>query len=372
MKLSAYQIALQILNQHGYEAFLVGGAVRDYLTMQKPHDFDVTTNAKPNTIKELFCDFKCLNIGEKHGTITVFISGTPIEITTYRSDSKYLDNRHPEKVKFISDIKEDVARRDFTINALLMDFNSKIIDYVGGTKDLDQHLIRAIGEPKKRFNEDALRILRGIRIASQYHFEIEAKTQAAMFSCRHLLENISRERIAEEFLKIVKHHDLSVLKTYEAIFKPLLNYQYNANYLNQSDDPLIRLALLFKDAPSEIKKLFLNKEDRLVVEELIKYQDPSQNLIKCFSEVTNTEHYLKYLEILYHQDFKPQYESLKPYLVTKKNLAISASELMAMGYNGPLIGQVSLHLVKEIQSQAFPNEHTAILNHLKHYDKNAL
>ena len=372
MKLSAYQIALQILNQHGYEAFLVGGAVRDYLTMQKPHDFDVTTNAKPSTIKELFSDFKCLNIGEKHGTITVFIEGTPIEITTYRSDSKYLDNRHPEAVAFISDIKEDVARRDFTINALLMDINGKIIDYVGGIEDLNRHLVRAIGEPEKRFNEDALRILRGIRIASQYHFEIEVKTQEAMFSCCHLLENISRERIAEEFLKIVKHEDLSVLKTYEAIFKPLLNYRYNSEELSRSDDSLIRLALLFKDAPSEIKKLFLNKDARLVVNELIKYQNPFLNLTKCFSEVINTERYLKYLEILHHQDFKKEYERLKPYLVTKNNLAISASELMALGYEGPKIGLIIQQLVDEIQNQAFPNEHVAILNHLKHYDKNAL
>lgn len=368
----AYQVALQILNDNGYEAFLVGGAVRDYYLKRMPHDFDVTTNAKPDEIKTLFSNYKCLNVGEKHGTITVFINHTPIEITTYRNEKKYSDARHPDKVEFITNIKEDIARRDFTINALLMNLNGSIIDDIGGIEDLNNHLIRAIGEPNCRFNEDALRILRGIRIASQYGFTIEPTTHKAMFNNAHLLNQISKERIAEEFLRIIKNQDLSVLKTYQAILEPLLHYQYIPALLDQSDNWLIRLALLFKDTPLEIKKLFLPKDERSIVTELIKNQNPFDNLVKTFGEVQNIEYYLKYLSILYDQDFKSLHESLKPYLVTKKSLAINANELMALGYQGKEIGLIIDTLVKQIQNQAFPNEHAAILNQLKHSCKNAL
>lgn len=359
-----WEKALKILNQNGYEAYLVGGAVRDYLLKLEPHDFDITTSAKPTVIKELFCEYKTLNIGEKHGTITVFINDIPLEITTYRSEDNYLDNRHPEEVTFISSLNEDLKRRDFTINALLMNQNHQVIDLVDGIKDLNNHIIRAIGNPEDRFREDALRILRAIRLKSQYGFTITSETDAAIFNQAHLLAKISQERVAEEFMKIVKNQNIEVLKEYQAVFNPLLEYDYNEVYLCKTDNYLLKLAILFKNHPNEIDKLFLAKSLRIKIVELIKHQN-ADNLIANFSEVNNHDLYLNYLEILYNRDFKNIYADLQPYIANQNNLAITNQELIKLGYQGPEIGKIKNYLIQNIRSMTIKNDRTAILNLLK-------
>lgn len=196
-------VALDILHKNGYEAYIVGGSVRDMYLGQAAHDFDITTNAVPHITKNLFCDFTVIETGMKHGTVTAVISGENIEITTYRQEAEYSDSRHPDKVEFTTSLPLDLSRRDFTVNALAYDGSEEIIDLFGGKEDIENKVIKAIGNPYDRFSEDALRILRGIRFASVLDFEIEEKTRRAMLDLKHLLHKISRERIAEEINKFL-------------------------------------------------------------------------------------------------------------------------------------------------------------------------
>lgn len=195
--------ALKKLNSKGYEAYIVGGCVRDFMLGKVPHDFDVTTNAVPEEIRECFNDHKIISTGEKHGTLTVIIDEVQIEITTYRIDGEYNDNRHPERVSFSKELCDDLKRRDFTVNAMALDASGKLTDIFGGVEDLHNKIIRTVGEPDKRFSEDALRILRALRFASKLDFSMDEKTNDAIHRYAGLLRNISAERIREEFVKIL-------------------------------------------------------------------------------------------------------------------------------------------------------------------------
>ncbi len=196
-------VALDILHKGGYEAYIVGGSVRDMYLGMEAHDFDITTSATPDITKELFKDYTVVETGIKHGTVTAVIDGENIEITTYRQEGEYTDSRHPDKVEFTTSLPLDLSRRDFTVNALAYDGEGEIVDLFGGREDIENKIIKAIGDPHERFNEDALRILRGIRFASVLGFEIEENTRQAMLDLRHLLHKISRERIAEEMNKLL-------------------------------------------------------------------------------------------------------------------------------------------------------------------------
>ncbi|NLC04057.1 MAG: CCA tRNA nucleotidyltransferase, partial [Tissierellia bacterium] len=191
------------LENHGYEAFLVGGCLRDIMLGKEPTDFDITTNALPDNIEEMFSDFRTVNIGKEFGTIIVVQEEGNIEITTYRIESEYRDGRRPSKVLFSNNIIEDLSRRDFTINSMAYNKNIGIIDPYNGREDLDEKIIRSVGNPKLRFKEDHLRILRGIRFATELEFQIEEETFQAMKEESQSLKNISIERIYNEFIKIL-------------------------------------------------------------------------------------------------------------------------------------------------------------------------
>lgn len=195
--------ALNILNENGYEAYVVGGCVRDSLLGDSPKDWDITTNALPEETEKCFIGYKIIETGLKHGTITVMIDKEPLEITTYRIDGEYLDNRRPESVEFTSDIKEDLSRRDFTVNAMAYGLNDNFIDYFQGQEDLNRKIIRCVGDADKRFNEDALRILRALRFASVLDFTIDEETSKSIFRNKMLLKNIASERIIVEFNKLL-------------------------------------------------------------------------------------------------------------------------------------------------------------------------
>ena len=195
--------ALDILHGSGYEAYVVGGSVRDMYLGKDAHDFDITTNATPQATKELFKGCTVVETGIKHGTVTVVINGENIEITTYRREGEYTDSRHPDKVEFTTSLPLDLGRRDFTVNALAYDGDGEIVDLFDGVGDIKKGVIRAIGNPYERFGEDALRILRGIRFASTLGFVIENNTRQAMLDLKHLLHKISKERIAEEMNKFL-------------------------------------------------------------------------------------------------------------------------------------------------------------------------
>ncbi len=191
------------LQSSGYEAYLVGGCVRDILLGETPHDFDVTTNALPGNIPDIFPDCRVLKTGMQHGTVTVIRQTRPIEITTYRIDGTYQDHRHPEKVSFTGNLRDDLARRDFTVNAMAYHPERGIIDYFHGQEDLRHRIIRCVGLPHSRFQEDALRILRAARFASCLDFEVEPETRSAMLCTQELLSYVASERITTEIQRLL-------------------------------------------------------------------------------------------------------------------------------------------------------------------------
>ena len=197
------KIAIEILKSKGFEAFLIGGSVRDFVMGLPIGDIDITTNATPDEVKQVFADFRVIETGIKHGTVTVLINDEPLEITTYRSEGTYSDNRHPDSVVFSNSLADDVVRRDFTMNGIAFDFDNGFCDLVGGLEDIKNQIIRCIGNAETRFCEDALRILRAMRFSAVLGFEIETETKKAIHKCRDLLKNISAERIREEFTKLI-------------------------------------------------------------------------------------------------------------------------------------------------------------------------
>lgn len=191
---------LRTLEDAGFEAYFVGGSVRDVLLHRHVHDVDITTSAYPEEVKELFD--RSIDTGIKHGTVTVLYGGESYEITTFRTESGYQDFRRPDHVTFVQNLDEDLKRRDFTINALAMDMHGDIVDLFNGIEDLKNHIIRAVGNPEKRFHEDALRMMRAVRFMSQLEFKLEEKTEQAIKDNHELLKKISVERIREEFVKM--------------------------------------------------------------------------------------------------------------------------------------------------------------------------
>lgn len=190
---------LSVLNNAGFEAYIVGGCVRDMLRGVNPHDYDVTSAAPPETVKKLFPH--TADTGIKHGTVTVISNGEPVEVTTFRTESGYADHRRPDNVSFVGNVALDLARRDFTVNAICLNLSGDIIDPFDGAGDIRRKLLRTVGEPDARFSEDALRILRLFRFACVLEFNIEPETLDAAYRNAPLLSGISRERIASELRK---------------------------------------------------------------------------------------------------------------------------------------------------------------------------
>ncbi len=194
---------LTALEQKGREAYVVGGCVRDSLLGQIPHDWDICTAATPQEVMECFAGERALPTGLAHGTVTLIRNGIPYEITTFRIDGTYSDGRRPDQVAFVRDLREDLARRDFTINAMAYSPRTGVVDCFGGRKDLQERQIRAVREPEERFQEDGLRILRALRFAATYGFGVESHTASAARKCKNLMKNVSVERIFTEFSRLL-------------------------------------------------------------------------------------------------------------------------------------------------------------------------
>ena len=192
---------LEKFNEAGYEAYFVGGCVRDYLLNDEFSDIDITTNALPEEVKQIFR--KSIDTGIQHGTVTILVDEDSFEVTTFRTEDDYIDHRTPEKVEFVSDLKEDLDRRDFTINAMALDSKGKLYDYHCGEKDLRNKIIKTVNNPNERFFEDALRMLRAFRFSSKLGFEIEENTLKAIKNNAELIKFVSIERIVNEFRKLL-------------------------------------------------------------------------------------------------------------------------------------------------------------------------
>lgn len=232
--------AITKLIENGYEAYAVGGCVRDVILDEENNDVDITTSATPEEIVEVFEGFTTLDVGLKHGTVPVIINGEMIEITTFRIDGEYSDSRRPDSVSFTTSLQEDLMRRDFTINSLAYNEEKGIVDLVEGIKDIENKVIRAVGNPEERFNEDALRIMRGLRFAAKLNFSIEKETEKAMFKHKDLLKNISAERLHTEFNKLIMGVNAkNILVKYAEIIavfipeiKPMIGFnQQNPNHI---------------------------------------------------------------------------------------------------------------------------------------------
>ena len=213
---------LRILLNAGYDAYVVGGCVRDSYVGVKPHDWDICTSALPYQMQECFAGYQVIETGIRHGTLTVMFNDIGYEITTFRSDGEYMDHRHPSAVKFVRSLKDDLARRDFTVNAMAADVDGNIIDYFNGINDLCHKTLRCVGDADERFKEDALRILRCLRFASR-GFSVEPETMCAARKNLGLLNCISVERINSELCKILMGHDiLRVLIEFQDVFATII------------------------------------------------------------------------------------------------------------------------------------------------------
>ena len=194
---------LKRLHAEGYQAYVVGGCVRDTLLGKVPKDWDVCTNALPHDMQRVFADCHVIETGLQHGTLTVMYNHEPFEVTTFRVDGEYTDHRHPDEVIFVADVKEDLSRRDFTVNAMAWSPETGVVDAFGGQEDLAAGVIRCVGEPEKRFGEDALRIMRALRFASVYGFRIDPATDVAIHALKHTLADVAAERIRVELQKLL-------------------------------------------------------------------------------------------------------------------------------------------------------------------------
>ena len=202
------------LNSAGYEAYAVGGCVRDSILGRKPNDWDITTSAMPEEVKAIFR--RTVDTGIKHGTVTVLLGDDSFEVTTFRVDGEYTDHRHPEEVSFTRNLEEDLLRRDFTINAMAYSDKTGIVDLYGGLQDIENKVIKAVGDPDARFDEDALRIMRAVRFAAQLDFTIEEKTKEAIGRHTEFLKEVSAERIETELTKLITSaHPEKLIDAYE-------------------------------------------------------------------------------------------------------------------------------------------------------------
>lgn len=219
---SSVEYVLSKLKENGYQAYVVGGAVRDFLMGKTPHDYDLTSDALPSQISDVFKDFYQEHSGEKHGTIRVIIDHKPIEITTFRCDEGYTDYRRPDNVEFVKEVYIDSKRRDFSINAFYYS-EGHIYDFHEGLEDLNNKVIKTIGNPSTRFHEDALRILRAIRFSAKLGYEIESKTKTALLDCKEELNLIAKERILIELKEISSTSNFfKDVKEYFPIFKLII------------------------------------------------------------------------------------------------------------------------------------------------------
>ena len=266
-KIPEYILALmERFRASGEEAFIVGGSLRDIMLRLEPHDFDLATSALPERTFELFADSRVIETGMKHGTVTVLVNKEPVEITTFRIDGSYTDSRHPDGVSFTRSIQDDLSRRDFTVNAMAYNPHTGLVDPWGGREDLCKRLLRAVGDPEKRFSEDALRIMRAFRFSAQLGFDIEKQTLLGARECRSGLEKIARERICSEFLRLLSSdgvaHSLRLMA--ENGILPFVSGRYEpseriiSNIEKMPCEPTARLGFFLCEADREVAAEIIN------------------------------------------------------------------------------------------------------------------
>lgn len=348
------EFILNTLNNKGHEAFVVGGCVRDSIMGIKPHDWDITTSAEPTEVTEIFEKekFKVLPTGIKHGTVTVMVNNEGFEITTFRIDGEYKDGRRPSDISFTKSIKEDLARRDFTINAIAFNPTDGLIDPFGGINDINDGIIRAVGDAKKRFEEDGLRILRAVRFCAKLNFKIDIDTAISMLVCSHNLDNVSMERKRDELIKILLADNPSSINTFigfSIINTFLPEFCEALHSIDKSKKNLsIRLAMMFHDCDTdtvqeELTRLRIDKRTIKQVVALVKHMvnvpTTEIEIRKILSDVggNNFINLINIWEVEFDRlNIKFMFNDIieRGDCVTLKQLAIKGNDLVAMGVEG--------------------------------------
>jgi len=375
---------LNILYDKGFEAYLVGGCVRDALMGKEPHDFDLTTNATPTEMLDVFSGMKIIETGLKHGTVTVVSDGENVEITTYRIDGRYVDNRHPEDVSFTRNIHEDLSRRDFTVNAIAYSPKDGIVDIFKGREDIKSKTIRCVGCPDNRFAEDGLRIIRALRFASVLGFSIEEQTAESVHNNKGLLKNISAERIFSELKKLIcgicaKEIILDYFDVFSEVFPMLEDCETvcrkNIQFLNEfSCDIYIRFAaVLFGMSMENIKKLILllqpdNKFYSNVIilsEYLLRDIGSDEISVRYIMNKLDDENITRLVELkkafyceFSYDEFINQYKKQleEKACVKIKDLCISGGDLIKAGIKeGKIIGDIMNTLLCDVIENRCPN-----------------
>lgn len=382
--------AMQALYDKGYECYVVGGAIRSAVLNMPVHDYDLTTNALPSQMKEVFSSWHTFDTGIQHGTITVLSDHQPLEITTYRKDSAYKDHRHPDSVQFTYSIEEDCSRRDFTINAFCYSEEHGFLDFFHGMNDIQNKVIRCIGDPYRRFDEDALRILRAIRFAAQLSFSIEENTSKAIMELKDTLSYVSMERINEEFTKFISSDDCSSLfipyLPVFSVFLPELSHlsiqekELLAQRLAQAkENKEVRLAILlssscFDNPRSILKRMKYSNNEIKTITQLIEHIDaPLRSLLdvrylRKNLSVPVTE-YLSYREAMdlcsYSKAFQyNKYIDDENLCCTLKQLAVNGNDLMQLGITGKKISETLNFLLDQVISDTLPNDAEVLLSHI--------
>lgn len=376
--------AVQILEQAGYEAYAVGGCVRDMLLGKLPADWDITTSAVPLEVMDVFKAYRIIPTGLKHGTITVLLDNIPIEITTFRQEGDYQDGRRPDSVSFVRSLREDLGRRDFTVNAMAFNRAEGLIDYYGGEKDLRAGVIKCVGEPVERFNEDALRIMRALRFASVYGFDIERRTGEAVRECAVNLEKVSAERKSAEINKLLLGRGVEkVIRGWGNVLWDVIGIappaDMRAKAVSEAAQVLeVRLALLFDNgqaAREALKKLKYDNKTintvSLMADKLGQTEINRPDIKRMLGEIGKTYFMLlkarRALESasgshLYSDISKQIAEDIvrRGECVSLKQLAIDGRILTTLT-NGKKLGEVLAALLDEVIEGRLQNETGALL-----------
>ncbi len=382
------------LNQNGYEAYVVGGAIRSYLLNLPIHDYDLTTNALPEQMKQVFHQYHTIDTGIEHGTVTVIIEHHPVEITTYRKDSAYLDHRHPDSVEFTPSLEEDCKRRDFTINAMCFHPDIGIIDFFDGQKDLENKKIKCIGEPERRIEEDALRILRALRFAARLSFTIDPDTSNVLFAKKDTLQYVSIERIAEEFNGMLESNGcattledyreiievfLPEIKSYDPVSYKTMLQEIEEEYTHRAD---IRMAILLSflnditQAKDILKRMKYSNAFIDTVMDLLQHTNVTIDTNPQFRTVLHTLHvdidtFFAYYRAKNHgislSVKRQQYASLTNdnYCWNLSQLHINGKDLIQLGYKGKEIGEILNDLLQDVILEKYENKHEILIEHVK-------
>ena len=395
---------LNKLNDNGYEAYIVGGCVRDSIIGNEPHDWDICTSATPDEIIKVFSGYKIIPTGLKHGTVTITINAENYEITTYRIDGEYEDSRHPKKVEFTKSLEEDLSRRDFTINAMAYNDIVGLVDLFGGEDDIKCGIIRCVGNPDDRFQEDALRIMRALRFAARFGFKIDASTYESMNNHKKLLHNISKERINSELTQLLMYRrsDVYYLLCYaKDIMIELFGFTKEV-YLNNIEPILysdsireVRIAFFFTNEPHAAKDMLVNmKYDNKTIstvfniltyaEKVFEYNPSRTDMIYFVKKMMNEIGYedtrktlfycVTYASIKSNDRDVILYENMQynATVVDSNNdcykisqLALNGNDIKHFGYKGEQIGTILYYLLDMVMKGNIENTKESLTKRLE-------